>query len=240
MISNRIKQLIKKVLLSLTLVFVISTGILSINTYAGKNISPYQISKSSIVYQQKEAKGKILIYHTHSREDYVDSNVIEMGEDLANKLEKKGYIVEHAKDDFSIDYNTAYDKSRKYLLNIDLNDFDLIIDYHRDSLDFSNTEIVKGVNVAKGMFVYDTTSENYDNAKLIGDGILNNMDKFNDGITRENFYYEGGINQFNSDLDDDIILWESGNNKNSKLEIKRLNTYFASSIDTYLKNNNIK
>ena len=235
MISNRIKQLIKKVLLSLTLVFVFSTSLYSINTYAGKNISPYQLSKNSIVYQQKETKGKILIYHTHSREDYVDSNVMEMGEDLANKLEKKGYIVEHVKEDFSIDYNTAYDKSRNYLLNIDLDEFDLIIDYHRDSLDFSNTENVKGVNVAKGMIVYDTTSKNYDKAKLIGDEISKNIDKFNDKIARENFYYEGGINQFNSDLDDNIVLWESGNNKNSKLEIKRLNTYFASSIDTCLK-----
>ena len=232
MISKRIKQLIKKILLSLTLVFVISTSLCSINTYAGKNISPYQLNNNSIVYQQKESKGRILIYHTHSREDYVDSNVIEMGEDLANKLEKKGYIVEHVTNDFSIDYNTAYDKSRNYLLNIDLNDFDLIIDYHRDSLNFSNTEIVKGVSVAKGMFVYDITSQNYDVAKSIGDNILDNMDKFSEKITRENFYYDGGINQFNSDLDDNIVLWESGNNKNNKLEIKRLNTYFASSIDT--------
>ena len=236
MISNRVKQLIKKILLSLTLVFVISTSLCSINTYARKNISPYQLSENSIVYKHKEAKGKILIYHTHSREEYLDSNVIEMGEDLARKLEKKGYIVEHVEEDFSVDYNTAYDKSRDYLLNIDLNEFDLIIDYHRDSLNFSNTEVVKGVNVAKGMFVYDITSKNYDKTKLIGDEILDNMDKFNNMITRENFYYEGGINQFNSDLDDNIVLWESGNTMNNSLEIKRLNTYFASSIDTYLKN----
>ena len=103
-----------------------------------------------------------------------------MGEDLARKLEKKGYVVEHVEEDFSIDYNTAYDKSRNYLLNIDLSEFDLIIDYHRDSLDFSNTEHVKGVNVAKGMFVYDTTSENYGVAKSVGDSILDNMDKFNE------------------------------------------------------------
>lgn len=235
MISKRVKKLIKKVLLSLTLAFTLFTGVITINTYAEKNINPYQLSEKSIVYKQKEPKGKILIYHTHSREEYLDSNVMEMGEDLANKLEKKGYIVEHVKEDFSIDYNTAYDKSRNYLLNIDLDEFDLIIDYHRDSLDFSNTENVKGVNVAKGMFVYDTTSQNYDVAKSIGDNILDNMDKFSEKITRENFYYDGGINQFNSDLDDNIVLWESGNNKNNKLEIKRLNTYFASSIDTYLK-----
>ena len=44
------------------------------------------------------------------------------------------------------------------------------------------------------------------------------------------------INDFNSDLGDNIVLWESGNNSNNKLEIMRLNTYFASAIDQYLSN----
>ena len=55
--------------------------------------------------------------------------------------------------------------------------------------------------------------------------------EFLDGINRAY-----GINDFNSDLGDNIILWESGNNSNNKLEIMRLNTYFASAIDQYLSN----
>lgn len=76
MISNRIKQLIKKVLLSLTLVFIISTSIFSINTYAGKNISPYQLNNNSIVYQQKESKERILIYNSHEIEEYSDGYTV--------------------------------------------------------------------------------------------------------------------------------------------------------------------
>ena len=45
MISKKVKKLIKKVLLSLTLVFTLFTSAITINTYAGKNISPYQLSE---------------------------------------------------------------------------------------------------------------------------------------------------------------------------------------------------
>ena len=62
------------------------------------------------------------------------------------------------------------------------------------------------------------------------------MDNFNRGLTRDSWYYDYGINDFNSDLGDNIVLWESGNNSNNKLEIMRLNTYFASAIDQYLSN----
>ena len=54
---------------------------------------------------------------------------------------------------------------------------------------------------------------------------------------RYNFYYEAGINRFNTDLSKNIVLLEAGDVNNNKLEVMRLNTYMSASIDTYLSKN---
>ena len=63
------------------------------------------------------------------------------------------------------------------------------------------------------------------------------MDKFDENIMRYNFCYEGGINGFNTDLSKNIVLLEAGDNQNTALQVKRLNTYLSSAIDTYLSKN---
>ena len=178
-----------------------------------------------------------MIYHTHTKEDYVDSNVVEMGNDLKTKLEKKGYIVDHVEDNFSVDYNNAYNSSREYLQSINLGEYDLIIDYHRNSPTLNNTVKVKDVDVARGMFVLDKWSPNFEVGQVATNGIVAQMDKFNGNIMRYNFYYEGGINGFNTDLSKNIVLLEAGDVNNNKLEVMRLNTYMSASIDTYLSKN---
>lgn len=225
MLSNRTKKIIS----TLTLTSIITTGFASIDTYAVKN-PKYILNESSIVYK----KPKILIYHTHTLEEYIDSDVVEMGEDLKIKLEKKGFIVDHITDNFSADYNNAYNSSREFLESISLLEYAYIIDYHRNSATPSNTTEVKGVKVAKGMFVYDKYSKNYTSSKEIGDNIIEKFNNFSTDLTRDNFIYDGGINSFNTDLSDNILLWESGDINNTKLEIMRLNTYFASTINQLL------
>lgn len=237
---KKIKKIIMRVLIGLTLAFTLCTGCFTVKAYKNVGFKPYIVNESSINYKDiKEVKGKILIYHTHNNEDYMDSNVIEMGKDLAVKLEKKGYIVDHIEKDFEKnDYNNAYYESREFLQGINLDEYNLIIDFHRDAIDNPNTVIVNDVPVAKGMFVYSKSSENYSTALNIGDGIVENMSKFDGGLMRNNWEYNRGITYFNSDLDDNILLLEAGNNNNSKLEIMRMNTYIASSVNTYLENLN--
>lgn len=237
---KKLKKIIMRVLVGLTLAFTLCAGCFTVKAYKNNNFEPYVIKESSINYKEvKEVKGKILIYHTHNNEKYIDSNVIEMGKDLAKKLEKKGYIVDHIEKDFEKnDYNNAYYKSREFLKGIDLDEYNLIIDMHRDAIDNPNTVVVNDVPVAKGMFVYANKSENYNAVLNIGDGIVDNMKKFDSGLMRNNWEYNKGITYFNSDLDDNILLLEAGNQNNSKLEIMRLNTYITSSIDVYLENLN--
>ena len=60
------------------------------------------------------------------------------------------------------------------------------------------------------------------------------MDRFNQNLMRDAWYYNNGINHFNTDLSNNMILFEAGNNNNAKVEVQRLNTYFASSIEQFL------
>ena len=227
------KRIVTGILLSLSLMCLTPSAKV-------REIEPFRLKESSIsrVVEQKQTKGKILIYHTHTLEDYVDSNVVEMGRDLKAKLEKKGYVVDHVEDNFSIDYNNAYNSSREYLQSINLGEYDLIIDYHRNSPTLNNTVKVKDVDVARGMFVLDKWSPNFEDGERATNGIVSQMDKFNGNIMRYNFYYEGGINNgFNTDLSNNIVLLEAGDVNNDKLEVMRLNTYMSASIDTYLSKN---
>lgn len=231
------KSWFKRLIVAILLGLVVSTSLFAKNVMANNSPRPYVLKESSIVRVEKqEAKGKILIYHTHTLEDYKDSNVVEMGADLKLKLERKGYIVDHITDNFSVDYNNAYNSSRAFLKSIDLGEYDLIIDYHRNSPTLNNTVVVNGADVAKGMFVIDKWSPNYWTNEENTNGITSYVDKFNNDIMRYNFYYEGGINAFNTDLNKNIILLESGDINNTKLEVMRLNTYMGSAIDSYLQN----
>lgn len=235
MISNRIKQLIKKVLLSLTLVFVFSTGILSINTYARENISPYQISKSSIVYQQKEAKGKILIYNSHEIEEYSDSySVVDASYNLKSKLEKLGYDVTVLEGDFSKnDYNNAYFNSRKALEELELDNYNIIIDLHRNAIEGKDTAIIDGKEFVKIMPVLDQSSPNYEQVKELSVGIMNEVKHYGD-IAKNDYEFEYTYNtHFNQDLGKNILL-EIGNQNNSKWEVQRTLTYLANGIDKFL------
>lgn len=199
----------------------------------------YKLKEESINYvvgTNKEAsKGRILIYHTHTREDYVDSNVVELGEDLAIKLEKKGYVVDHVVEDMERNgYNESYNTSRAYLKGVDLSQYSLVIDMHRDSIPYANTVNVNGVECARGMFVFSKNSSGYEASQIKSNGVEKYMDKFNQGLMRDGWYYNNGINHFNTDLSDNMVLFEAGNNSNTKVEVQRLNTYFASSINRYL------
>ena len=212
-------------------------GVVSATTTTPTN--GYKLKEESINYvvgTNKEAsKGRILIYHTHTHEDYKDSDVVELGEDLAVKLESKGYIVEHVVEDMERNgYNESYNTSRAYLKSIDLSQYSLVIDMHRDSIPYANTVNVNGVECARGMFVFSKNSSGYEASQIKSNGVGKYMDKFNQSLMRDGWYYNNGINHFNTDLSDNMVLFEAGNNSNTKVEVQRLNTYFASSIDQYL------
>ena len=226
MIRKKLFSIIKKVIVGLVLVFTLVTPFYSLKAYT---VPTYQIKESSIVYKKQQ----VLIYSTHSEEEYKDGyTIIEAGEDLAKKLEDKGYEVTHIKENFSKDYNKAYASSREYLKGLNLEEYSLIIDYHRNSLESANTANVWNVDSARAMMVYSKESINYESCKSWGNAIADNLE---DGIYMRDYEYNHGINNFNSDLSSKSLLIEAGNDKNSEVEVMRLNTHIAIAIDKYFK-----
>ena len=95
---------------------------------------------------------RVLIYHTHTHEAYQmtdqeaytplenwrtdDSghNLVRVGDELTAELEKRGFEVVHDDTDFEQDdLSTSYSRSLEALLQRGDEDYDLIIDLHRDA-----------------------------------------------------------------------------------------------------------
>ena len=243
-LNRKIRRFIKKfskLLLKGVLIITLAGGLIltctSRNGMAAE-LKAYKLSDSCITYsdQQVEKTGKILIYHSHTSESYADGyDIVQAGEDLAEKLRRKGFEVEHVTEKFDTNYNNAYYASRQMLLTKNLGEYDLVIDMHRDAL--ANGKMLgtdnKNQDVARLMFVTTTQSPNYKNQLDIVDGITDSIRGFGD-ISRNTWEYDYGINYYNGDLTSKLVLIENGFNTNTTLEIKRANTYLAAAIESYL------
>ena len=108
----------------------------------------------------KETEGaQILIYHTHSQEDFADSvpgdestTIVGMGSYLTTLLKIQGFKVIHNKDSFDmedgkLDRNKAYTKAEPVITKIlkDNPDIQIVIDLHRDGVG-ENVHLVKEID----------------------------------------------------------------------------------------------
>lgn len=108
----------------------------------------------------KETEGaQILIYHTHSQEDFVDSipgdestTIVGMGSYLTTLLQQQGFKVIHNKDVFDmadgkLDRNKAYTRAEPVITQIlkENPDIQIVIDLHRDGVG-DNVHLVKEIN----------------------------------------------------------------------------------------------
>ena len=151
-------------------------------------IPRYELKESSIIYKSDEVvKGRILIYHSHTSEEYVDGTVVDVGQNLAEKLELKGYEVIHIVEKFDSDYNSSYNNSRAYLEGLELSAYDLIIDLHRDSISGRRVVNLNEVDCSVGMFVLSRNSSNYNSTLEVSNGVSKYMDKFDEDLLRNNW-----------------------------------------------------
>ena len=220
----------------------------NVNTFADTNILSNQQQKVSKVMferdlkkiiktkkeiieaakkEQKKSLGKILIYHTHTLEEYADgTTVIDAGNDLAEKLNDLGFEVDNVVDNFSVDYNNAYASSRNYLSNIDLTQYKLVIDLHRDAAGSKIIRQLEDGDYTVVKFVFSTSNNNYPEQQNLANKISANLQDIYD----EDFTYEKGILNFNQDLSNNIVLIENGFNTNTINEVKNSNTKIANAI----------
>ena len=174
-------------------------------------------------------QGKIYIYNTHQEEQYIGGmSVYNAALILADKLRAQGYDVLVEEGDFiqygkenDLDYNSSYQISRKFLTDaiMEQGGFDLMIDFHRDSLPRKSTFInVDGVDYAKlmvvigglGDHVYEISkraSTLFDKTNALVHGIMKNT------MTREAYY--------NQDMSDKMMLIEVGSDNNTFEEVTR-------------------
>ena len=227
---------------------IIAMLLFNVNTFADTNILSNQQQKVSKVMferdlkkiietkkeiieaakkEQKKSLGKILIYHTHTLEEYADgTTVVDAGNDLAEKLNDLGFEVDNVVDNFSVDYNNAYASSRNYLSNIDLTQYKLIIDLHRDAAGSKIIRQLEDGDYTVVKFVFSTSNKNYIEQQNLANKISANLQDIYD----EDFTYDKGILHFNQDLSNNIVLIENGFNTNTIDEVKNSNTKIANAI----------
>lgn len=231
---TKINKLIALFILGITIL-----GFKPITTLADTILSPFNISESSIIYQDKEyqQKPKILLYSSHSQEEYLDGyNVIEVQKDLKNKLEKKGFIVDITTEDFTRnDYNNSYNKSYNYISKLNLEKYKLIIDLHRDARSSYNAPTtINGMSYSRCRFVY-SKSDIDTNRQSLGDNILSYAADY--GVVEESISYSKGIFGKNQKLANNSFLMEIGTEKDSRWEVKRTTTIIANAIEKWIDSN---
>jgi len=200
----------------------------------------YIVTESSYVEGKKETK-KVYIYNTHQQEEYSDGKtVIDASIQLANLLQEAGVQVVYENNDFKawlnakgLNYNYSYHASNFYLNEalVQYGGFDLIIDFHRDSIPRESSYItIDNKTYAKMMFVVGGLSKNANAitqrcnelTSLVNEnGVMKNV------MIREAYY--------NQDVSDRMVLIEVGSDKNTYEEVSNSTKLLADSILKYLQ-----
>lgn len=187
---------------------------------------------------------RVYIYSTHSNEGYIGEKIegydMDVGVVLASillqeKLNEKGImtIVEerntytYAKEN---NLDDTYQASRIFLKEaLEKNDFDLIIDLHRDAVSKTiTTTTIDNRNYAKVMLVMNKNFPNVSFAKKLNDIIDDKYPTLSRGLYYK--YYDN----FNQDLSPNAVLMELGGNYNTFDEVKNSIDALANSIEELL------
>ena len=196
-------------------------------------------------YQNMESKvvkdKKIHIYNTHQGEEYDGYNVVLGANYLKDCLSSQGYQCDVESNDFegykavhNIAYNKSYSVSKMYLeQSIQSNGgYDLIIDFHRDSISKELSTINRnGKSYAKIMFVVGKSSGKFDAVNQLSQQLSDIANTIVPKISRGVYVKQSHYNQGTSD---NMVLIEVGAQSNTKEEIQATVEVIASAIGKYL------
>lgn len=246
----------------------ITSSIKKLTPFSLKNESIAKMTESEIAELNKvsasydpslkkvldNSKTEVLIFHTHTTENYAerdglsmdtDFNVVGVGEVLSKELEEGyGISVKHDKTNHSTSYSEAYLRSNETLkkyLN-EYGDFKVIIDLHRDGVDGAKADQLKNVyttnlndqNLAKMMFVTAPNSSRYEANKAFVENLYNIGNGLFPGLIRDIHEINPAATAINYSLSDNFILIEVGANVNTAQEAKLTSKYIARIIAEYL------
>lgn len=200
------------------------------------------LSHDTLTNIPKTSNGKsIHIYNTHQGEKYATQSVKEGSQYLMSLLVQKGYDVDYETTDFelyktknNINYKYSYAVSKKYL-NQSLKkhgQYDMVIDFHRDSVKKSATTIhYKGKDYAKLMFVVGKSSGNYETVKKMSDELSKRLNYKIPHISRGIYVKQSHYNQ---GATKNMVLIEVGAHQNTYQEVQNSLNILAMVIDEYL------
>ncbi len=203
---------------------------------------------------------RVLIYHTHNTEAYEKQpedkyeesdawrtennayNIVAVGERLAKELEALGIKVVH--DETSHEQpklSTAYERSLKTLKQYAPEDFDLIIDLHRDAASARNTSpsvvTYNGKSCARLMLLIGNGSnfstehpwkENY----ALAEALTAELNGLADDLCRDVMVKDGRYNQH---ISTKCVLIEVGHNENTLSEALNACTPLAIAIEKTIR-----
>lgn len=214
------------------------------HVYSEMNVNKKQEEtiKEGIQKVSQEKKNKsIYIYNTHQGEEYKEKDVVEGSKYLMKLLESKGYDVVYETNDFEkykkeygISYNQSYRVSKMFTKKAiqEHGNFDMYIDFHRDSVKKSATTLsYRQTNYAKLMFVVGKSSEHYPQTRNEAKELSNALEKKIPGISRGVYEKKSHYNQ---SIDQHMFLIEVGAHQNTYTEIKNSLVVLATIIDDYL------
>lgn len=206
--------------------------------------------ETNTVTNIESSKYNILIYNTHDQEKYNDNlfnpyNILPDVKLVSNLLEEKlnSYNINTTVIRNSIasvlkennwNYASSYKASRlliePYITN---NNYNLIIDIHRDSSSLSKTYIeYNKVPYAKVLFVngteYNTYEENLNLANKLNNIINNEIPNISRGIIKKGGIGVNGI--YNQDLSPNLLIIEVGGQYNKIEEVSNTVDILAKSI----------
>lgn len=191
----------------------------------------------------KQKQQKIYIYNTHQEETYQDGHsVVEGAKYLQSLLEKKGYkvILEERKmsdylKKYDYTYNESYYASYAYLQDqLKKNQFDLIIDFHRDSIPRTlSVYEKKQKQYAKVMFVIGGSNDNYKSLLQCANTLHAHMEQILPGMMRDVMTRD--IAYYNQHVHNQMVLIEVGSDANTFQEVKNSIDVISQGIDLYLK-----
>lgn len=193
---------------------------------------------------------KVYIYNSHPLETYSDNltTVKSIDNVFLNSFNNIGINVDIEQGDINeflainnLDYGYSYVASRYYIeSNILNNDYDLIIDLHRDAVNHDVSTInINGSDCAKIMFVVGGLNDNYqanlDLANQLNDLINTKYPYLSRGVMLKSGPGVNGL--YNQDLSSKMILLELGGNNNSVSEVNNTINLIIPIIGDYINGN---
>ena len=215
--------------------------------------TPSILEVNKEVVNPKDAR--VYIYSTHDEEEYYDSNL--QYYNIIPNIKTAQYILQDYLNDYSIEavlenrrvkdillqsdwnYAKSYDASRMLITDvINSNQFDLIIDLHRDSALKSKTTLeYNNRNYAKILFVIGGDNPTYDENLKVASQISELLESKIPGISLGVNVKSGvGVNGiYNQDLSNKLILIELGGQYNEIEELNNSLEILAKCILAYLE-----